>query len=91
MKIKSGFILRTVAGKNLVVPVGERASEFSLMVSLNSTGAFLWEKASSEFTRESLTEDLMKYYGISSEKAAEAVDLFLDKISREGFLEDGDL
>ncbi len=36
MKIKDGFLLRNVAGKNIVVPVGAELN-FSGMISLNDT------------------------------------------------------
>ena len=42
MKIKDGFVLEEVGGDFLAVAVGDRATEFSAMVRLNGTGAFLW-------------------------------------------------
>ena len=40
MKLKQGFILRQVAGENVVVPAGD-ALNLNMMITLNSTGAFL--------------------------------------------------
>ena len=42
MKLKSGFILREIAGSSIIVPVGERVKEFNGVINLNDTGVFLW-------------------------------------------------
>ena len=50
MKIKEGFILRNVAGSNVVVPVGQATVDFNGMMSLNDTGAFLFDKLTKGIT-----------------------------------------
>ena len=54
MKIKDGFILRSVAGTNLVVAVGERSRDFNRMMKLNDTAAFLWRQLERESTEAQL-------------------------------------
>ena len=51
MKIKDGFILRTVADSCIVVPVGERSIDFSGVITLNEVGAFYGRRWSSPVTR----------------------------------------
>ena len=48
MKIKNGFVIRSVGGENVVVPVGEMSKQFHGMINLNETGAFLWRFFSEE-------------------------------------------
>ena len=43
MKIRDTYILRSVAGENLVVAVGANVN-FNSVMTLNETGKFLWEK-----------------------------------------------
>ena len=43
MKIKDGFLLRQVAGQNVVMPMGSDL-DLNMMITLNETGAFLWMK-----------------------------------------------
>ena len=43
MKLKDGFVLRKVGGDNIVVPTGDTL-DLNMMVTLNETGRFLWEK-----------------------------------------------
>ena len=64
MKIKEGFILRNVAGSNVVVPVGQATVDFNGMMSLNDTGAFLFDKLTKGTTEEQLIRDLMDEYSI---------------------------
>lgn len=44
MKIKEGFVLREIAGKAVVIAVGEASKTFHGMINLNSEGDFLaWD------------------------------------------------
>lgn len=43
MKIKDSFILRKIAGEDMVVPVGESIADFNGAISLNETAAFYGE------------------------------------------------
>ena len=42
MKIKDSFLMKTVAGKVIVVPVGNATLDFNAVVTLNDSGAFLF-------------------------------------------------
>ena len=42
MKLKEGFMLKEVAGSYIVIPVGQ--VDFTAMITVNETGAFLWEQ-----------------------------------------------
>ena len=43
MKIKEGFVLRTVMGNNVVVAVGEASKSFRGMIKLNGTATAIWK------------------------------------------------
>jgi len=47
MKLKEGFMLRQVAGEHVVLPVGADV-DFNGMITLNETGAFLWNRLEQE-------------------------------------------
>ena len=80
MKIKDGFMLRTVADQTIVVPVGSTAASFNGMISLNETGTFLWNRLCDENDRESLVKALLGEYDVTEEVAAVGVDMFLQKL-----------
>jgi hypothetical protein len=87
MKIKDGFILKEVAGNFLVVPVGEQLVDFSKMVTVNETGAFLWQYLSEGETVESLTESILNEYDIDKDTAQKDIDEFVKLLSDNGIME----
>lgn len=85
MRIKDGFILRTICGEHIVVGEGLSQVNFNKMLSLNETAAWLWQEVSGkEFTRENLVSLLLDKYDVTPEKAAEDVDKLADIWIREG-------
>lgn len=87
MKIKEGFLLRNVAGSNVVVPIGQATLDFNGMISLNDTGAFLFSKMVEGITREQLIKELMAEYDIEEALAQKDVDIFIEKIKGEDLFE----
>ena len=87
MKIKEGFILRNVAGNNVVVPIGQATLDFNGMMSLNDTGTFLFERLIEGTSKENLVEDLIAEYGIDRDLAVEDVEAFILKVESEDFFE----
>ncbi len=80
MKIKEGYMLKTVAGQHIVVPIGEAAKRFNGMISLNGTGAFLWNAMAQETNRDELVARLPEEYDVDEKLADAGVDSFLHKI-----------
>ncbi len=87
MKIKSGFVLHTVGGERVAVAVGERTTQFSGMIRLNETGAFMWRLLESGCTEPELQKALVKEYGISNELAEKAVKSFVSQLSNADVIE----
>ena len=85
MKLKEGFILRTVAGETVVIPSGEEL-DLNVMITLNETGAFLWERMQTETTQEALVEALLAEYDVAEQLAADCVAAFVKKLDENGFL-----
>ena len=71
MKIKKGFILRTVCGENVIVGEGLDAINFGRMLCLNETAAWLWKQAleQGDFTAQSLAKALCNEYDVTPEQA----------------------
>ncbi|MBR6376438.1 MAG: PqqD family protein [Oscillospiraceae bacterium] len=89
MKIKSGFLLRTVAGCDLVVPVGKRTADFNGMINLNKTGAFLWKRLEQGATEDELTAALLENYeDVDEPTARESAQSFVKTLSEAGVLDD---
>lgn len=89
MKLKSGFVLEEVGGTYLAVAVGERAEELKVLIKLNSTGAFLWEKlAERDVSENDLIDALLEEYDVSREVAEKSVSSFVKSLL-DGGLVDG--
>lgn len=86
MKIKEGFLLRQVAGQTVVLPVGG-GLDLNMMITLNDTGAFLWEQLQKETDEAALIEALLKEYDVDEATAKKAVAGFVAKLNDNGFLE----
>lgn len=71
MKIKKGYILRTVCGENVIVGEGLDAINFGRMLSLNETAAWLWKQAveQGDFTADSLAKALCDEYEVAPDQA----------------------
>jgi len=71
MRIKKGFVLRTVCGENVIVGEGLDAINFGRMLCLNEIAAWLWKQAleQGDFTAESLAQALCAEYEVSPEQA----------------------
>ena len=93
MKLKDQLILRKVAGQYVIVPAGKRVQEVPSTVYLSKSAAFLWDcMKSGEFTNEELVAHLLEHYaGITEERAAQDIDLFLKVLADNGILEGGEL
>lgn len=89
MKIKNGFVLEKVGTGYLAVAVGERARDFSGLVRMNGTGAFLWGLlADKDMTREELLEKVLsEYEGVTSEQALADITAFENKLRENGIIE----
>lgn len=86
MKIKDGFLLRQVAGQTVVLPVGG-GLDLNMMITLNDTGAFLWEHLQTETDENALVAALLAEYDVDEATAKKCVADFVRKLSDNGFLE----
>ena len=70
MKIKTGFELRDVCGEKVIIATGIENIDFSRMISLNESAAFLWENIQDkEFDAETLAELLLQEYEVDKADA----------------------
>lgn len=85
MKVKDGFMLRTVAKQTVVLPVAGDL-DLNMMIKLNDTGRFLWEHLQEETTEEELVAAVLKTYDVAAEDAAKYVHQFVQEMEKHGFI-----
>ena len=85
MKIKEGFILRTVAGETVALPSGG-VTNLDMMITLNGTAKFLWEKLAVGAEKDELVDALLAEYDVDQERAEMSVDAFVARLKELDFL-----
>lgn len=80
MKRNSGFLMRQVAGRYVLAPVGDMVKTFSGMVTMNTTGKLLWDLLENDQTVDSLAQALVDNYDVDFEKAKEDVVKYIEPL-----------
>lgn len=79
MKIKDGFVIRKVADCFVVMNLGQELN-LSGMITLNETGAFIWNGISDGLSEAEIARKITDEYEVSEEKALEDVKTFICKM-----------
>ena len=88
MKIKDGFELRKFGGKWLAVTVDEAADEKNVLITLNETGAFVWEILQSESEYSHIITAIVENYEVDESVAKRDFDNFLQVCREHGVLDE---
>ena len=86
MKIKDGYLLKKVAGDFVIVPIKKGA--LTSVMTLNETGAFLFEKISEGADETGAVKALLEEYNTNEQTALRDVRNFIAELSRAGVLEE---
>ena len=87
MKIKDDFILKKIAGSYVVVPVRKRAVDFSGIIKLSESGAFLWKLLEKGAERDELVAALLGEYDVDEATASADADRFINSLNEAGLIE----
>jgi hypothetical protein len=89
MRFKKGYRLRSLGQEFILIAEGLEAVDFSRMISMNESAAFLWKEVEGkDFDAEMLATLLMDNYDISRETAQNDVAALLESWSAAGLIED---
>jgi hypothetical protein len=87
MKRKADFMVQNVGGENLLVPLGGQVMDLNGLVTLNDTGACVWELLAQERTADELAAAVAARFDVDGATALTDVRAFLDEITRLGLVE----
>lgn len=73
MKIKSGYLIREIAGAHIVVPAGEQVAEFNGLMTLNETAAFIWNILVDGAEEDEIVKAIVDEYDVSQSVATNDV------------------
>ena len=74
------------AGETIVLPSGDEL-DLNMMITLNDTGKFLWERLEIGAETEELVSALLAEYDVDEPTAKAGVERFVNKLNENGFLE----
>lgn len=86
MKIKDGFVKTEIADKIVAIPVGVNTVDFSGVIVLNETAAFLWDLMQNDTDKETLLKAVLNEYEITEADALSDIDAFLQNLKEKDFL-----
>ena len=70
MKINEGFVLREMCGEYIVIGTGIENIDFSRVISLNDSAAYLWNRVKdADFTLETMVALLVEEYDVDEATA----------------------
>jgi len=83
LKIKEGYVIKSLAGGYVVVTVGDAAKEFNGLIRMNETGAFLWNSIleGADSKEKLITAMLARYEDLDEATAKEDLEEFLNTVS----------
>ncbi|MFU8787157.1 MAG: PqqD family protein [Candidatus Izemoplasmataceae bacterium] len=87
MKIKSEYVLRSVAGEHIVVPTGQAAVNFNGIITLNNSGKLLFEALKEGATLAELVILLQETYDVSEAVALNDVETFINLLKSKDLFE----
>ena len=88
MKTKKGFKLRTVCGENIVVAEGIENIDFSRIISMNESSAYLWNNVQGkDFDADTLVKLILDEYDTDEATARRDIDQLLEKWLEAGIVE----
>lgn len=88
MKTKKGFNLRNVCGENIIVAEGIENIDFSKIISMNESAAYLWKNIQNrDFDADELTRLLLEEYDTDEATASADAKQLLQQWSQAGIIE----
>ncbi len=86
MKLSPDFILRTVCGETMLMPVGENTKRFNGIFTLSETGAFLLDAVTNGATQKEAAERLSREFDIPHDVAESDASEFFAQLAEYGVL-----
>ena len=89
MKAKKGFNLRNVCGEQIIVAEGKENIDFSNIISMNESSAYLWKEIQQRdsFTPEDLAQLLLDQYEVDEDTALTDAKTLAEQWIKAGIVE----
>lgn len=89
MRTKKGFCLRKVCGERIIVAEGRENIDFSKIISMNESSAYLWNAVlGKDFTTGELAELLTREYDVDETTARKDASEVAEQWLKAGIVEE---
>lgn len=81
MKLREGFKLHTLGDEYIVVAEGDASVDYSSILTLNESGAYIWKNIEGkDFDADSITALLLEEYEVDEETASNDAFAFMESL-----------
>lgn len=92
MNTKTGFRIREVCGEKIIVAEGKENIDFSNIISMNDSAAYLWNSVEGkEFTIDTIVKLLLEIYDVDEETAKADSLMVIRQWADAGIIEGDDI
>lgn len=89
MKLSENFVLKNIAGENVVMPVGEAVGKINGMIKLNPSAKVIWESLEANKDVDGILEEMKNNFnGVDDATLRDDINYFLNKLREHEILVD---
>lgn len=88
MKIRNGFVVKSVGDSNYVVATGELTQTFRSMIRLNGSGRIIWDMLTEGADIDGIVSAITDKYDVRAEDARRDVEAFVKVLVDNKIVED---
>lgn len=86
MKLDAGFLIRNIAGEDVLVPVGSRVIDFKGLMTLTPVGAFIFRQLQEHKSEGEIIGEILNEYETDESTARADLEEFLARLRELGIL-----
>lgn len=88
MKLDEGFIIRNIAGEDVLVPFGSRAIDFKGLMTFTPVGAFIYRRLQEGKSEDEIADAILEEYETDERTARADLAEFIERLRELGVLTD---
>ena len=87
MKLSENFVLRSIAGESMLIPVGEASGRVNGIITLNEVGVLIWNALTERCDPAYALEKIMEAYEVDEQTARTDLEAFLEEMEKLGIMQ----
>lgn len=88
MKVKDGYILKKVAGENIVIATGEARLSFNGIITFNEVGAEVFTRLDGTRTVDQIAQEIASLYNAPKDVIEKDINNLIEKMRNHGLIEE---